>query len=145
MSLYDHLSEGGNYLRDGNHICTIKRVEFFNSTKGTRGVKFHCASAGAITNIAFWITEKALPILAAFAKAAGVSDAQMKRIDTEAERGFEVFINLTVGIVVVQNGQYYQGDKFFAPNAEPPVAPAPRPELQTQATEGPSDDDGIPF
>jgi hypothetical protein len=112
MSLADHYGKergaGGKYLDAGEYDVVVTEYRCFTSNSGTRGVELVVADPQQRTSKAtFWLTEKALPILASFAEACGISQQEARSYNDANEASNQIFVNRRVRVVVEKGDDGY--------------------------------------
>ncbi len=120
MSLADYYKEK-TYLEAGEHLVTVDEYEIVFAKSGTKGVKLHLVdSQDKKIKETFYLTEKALPRLAGFARACGLTEQEMGAYDEDNDDSHEVLLGKRVNIWVTEgkpndDGKTYNEVKSWNP------------------------------
>lgn len=160
MALSDYNTGIGAWLKAGWHDVIVGTPDVaFSKVKGTPGVKYQLQGDRGKSEVQFWLTPDALPFLASFATACGLTDAQLQAYDEKNPNSHNILIGKRVKVLVEaelgSDGKtYHRVDCTWCnasdptplpdptapePMNEPPPAPAPTPAAALPA------DDGVPF
>lgn len=155
---YDDASEGGggSWLQAGEYEVTITGFDTgTNPHTGNQCVQFTVEdSGGRKSRATFWLTHKAMVILASFAKTCGLTRQECHAYDPEHPNSHAILVNRKVGVTVSpdeRNSKYHHvtgwwktGTRKTGP-APPSAQPAnDRPPFDPGQVRPVSNDD-IPF
>ncbi len=158
MSLADY-EGGGMYLQAGHHRVRVTDFRIFQYNSGNDGVEFEVKDErGMGQKVSFVLVDKAFWRLANFARACGISDAEMKAYEPSQANSHTVLINrwVMVSVVPQKDGKYHEVGECWkdggtapavaAPSPEPEVTPSPagRSNFDPDRVPPPADSD-IPF
>lgn len=91
--------KSGNYLPAGKHKVRVVSFKTVTAKKGTSGVKFEFESIDdLLAHETFWLTDKAYPRLASFAKACGLSEKELEAYDPDVANDHAKLVNRVVVI-----------------------------------------------
>ena len=150
MKLSDHYDAnykpggGGDYLPAGKHKVRIKGFSCGSSrVKGTPFVEFEFENQDGKAFEKWYLTEKAIPRLASFAGACGMSPSDMESYDPEAANDHAKLVNR---VVVIDWQLQKDSDKYhevvgWEPAGEGTLVEMPKEEMQPV----PDNNDDIPF
>jgi hypothetical protein len=152
MSLADYV---GGYFSPGRYPVTVKGMRFFTANSGTPGVEFKVSDGRKEGKVAFWLSEKALKVLAGFAESCGITVEQMRTIDPDREGSFRVFVGKRF-MAIVEKGEAGQDGKRYSEIVDweaipcaplpglPSSAPSPAPAARPPSWQAPQPDDDEP-
>ena len=145
MSLYDH-SQGGIYLQPGRHLCKVTGKRLFNYNTGSPGIEIEVKNErGQTGKIGFCLVEAALWKLASFAKACGLSDADLKKYDPTSENAHKILIGKKFVARVDKPDKYSEITDWELPVVGgEPAPPETRSESKSKAAKPPVDDEPAP-
>ncbi len=136
--------KSGNYLPAGEHKVRIVSFEVVESSKKkTPGVTFNFESDdGLEAHETFWLTDKAYPRLASFAKTCGMTEADMESYDPDARNDHAKLVNR---IVVIDWQLQIGSDKYHEVKSWEVAGEATRVAMPTATEANAVPNDDIPF
>jgi hypothetical protein len=126
MSLYDHKSKAGDYLKEGNYLVKITKAEMFKYNSGSLGVQFRLRDQeGGTSKVSFCLKDNIVWRLTDFATACGLSDTELKTYNETSPNSHQRLVGKKVMVRIVKNGKYHEvaeDNGFWAVGSTPPAA-----------------------
>lgn len=151
---YDQANEGGggSWLEAGEYEVTITGFDTRTIPSGKDLVEFVVEdSGGRKSRATFWLTDKAMVVLASFTKTCGLTKAECGAYDPKHPNSHALLVNRKVGVTVIQKGKYHEVDGWWKTGTRQTGA-APPSAVPASTERPPFDpgkvrpvDDDIPF
>ena len=152
MSLNKYNTGIGAWLKAGWHEVVVGQPDLaFSRIKGTPGLKYELHGDGGKTRVQFWLTPDALPFLASFATACGLTEAELEAYDETNTNSHNKLIGKRVKVLVeAEQGEdgktYHKVDCTWVPASSPTPLPDSAPAEAIHDPKPPAEeDDSIPF
>ncbi len=130
---------GGKYLQHGWHLVTVKKFDIFEYNSGSPGVELTLEGQSGMTKLSLCLKENILWLLASFAQACGLSEAELKGYNTDNRNSHKVLMGKRVRVLVIKDGKFHKvdtdpGSWARADEAEPRAAEIP-PQFDPSASD----------